>query len=299
MRGTRTSLTIEFLRLRSLSASCQTQRLLRKNFGFNTNASELCANKRLAVSPCNRRMAFRFKSSSTNEAASSAAKTGDEGMSMGKKVGLFSAFLAVGGGGTFAWMLATDEDFLFKMRDLSPGLVNFFAPLVGLPVEEESGELDVEAFAPRSIGEIVGEKVKVAVVLRSGRVVLVDADAETSVSGLEQAVCEKLGDPNTITQDPVVSFDFVNAEEEAHMAQQSEQELEKHFGIQIPEIPPNPTRQQLMVALTQCRFLEADLTVNKELAKKYQTDETQIERALVQIEQRKREIKAVIKKTRR
>jgi len=227
---------------------------------------------------------------------SAASESTTEGMSLAQKVGLFTVFLTTGGAGTFTWMLSTDEDFLFQMRDVSPKLVNLFAPLAGLPVEEATGELDVEAFPPRSIGEIVGDKVKVAVVLRSGKVVLIDTEADTSLQKLEKLVEEKVGD---ISQNPIVNFDFVNVEEEANYAERSEEELTKDFGIQIPEILPNANRQQLMVALVQCRVLEADLTVNRELATQYQTDTSQIDRALEQIEERKKEIKKVMKKTRR
>ena len=52
------------------------------------------------------------------------------------------------------------------------------------------------------------------------------------------------------------------------------------------------------MALVQCRALEQDLIVNKELAGKYQSDTSQIERAQEQVEERKKEIESILNKGR-
>ena len=208
-------------------------------------------------------------------------------MSLGKKVGIFSAFMVVGGGGTFAYMLASDTEFLFKVRDVSPGLVNAIAPWIGLPVEEETGELDVEEFMPRDIQDIVGDKLKVACTLRSGKVCLVDAAADASMEELQGLVAAEMD----IAAPEIVQVDFVNEDDVAAVETADDAALQKSFGINVPEIPADATKKQLRDLLDQCRLLGADLQVQLELSKKYNNDTSQILRAMEETEERKKEIK--------
>ena len=237
------------------------------------------------------RRGFCSAQSKAGEAATEGAES-SQGLSMGKKVGLFSAFLAVGGGATFAYMLVTDADFLFKVRDVSPGLVNAVAPWIGLPVEEETGELDVEEYMPRDIQDIVGTDLKVACTLRSGRVCLVDASANAGMEELQALVAAQLGE----TAVEIVQVDFVNEDEVAAIEAIDEEALQKSFGINVPEIPAGASKKELRDLLDQCRLLQADLHVQVELSKKYNNDTSQILRAIDETEERKKEIKRLLRR---
>ena len=91
---------------------------------------------------------------------------------MAKKAALFGGFVVFGGGSTAAYVASQpgNEEFLFMIRDISPGLVNLVAPLVGLPMEEGTGKLDTSALPPQSVADLVGETVTLVVQLSSGRI---------------------------------------------------------------------------------------------------------------------------------
>lgn len=232
----------------------------------------------------------------------------EEGWSLRVRVGGFIAFLAAGGAATFTYMLSADEDFVFSMRDRAPALVDFFAPWAGLPVAEvdggdgESGEggvtLDVAAYFPRDMAELVGESVPVACVLRSGKVVVVPVGASATMSDVDRALLEKLG-VEDLTQDPVVSFSFVDSGDEAALAQQSQTALAQQFAghLQAPAAPEPGTasKQELANLMAVLRSRELDVKTTLELAKQYGEDTTQATNALAQIEDTKRQVKAQLK----
>ncbi|GBG31160.1 Hypothetical Protein FCC1311_073812 [Hondaea fermentalgiana] len=228
------------------------------------------------------------------EAAAAAAA--EEGWSLRSRVAGFAAFVAAGSSATFTYMLATDENFLFAARDRAPKLVNFFAPWAGLPVEEESGELDVEAFFPREISEIVGEKVQVACVLRSGRVVVVETIPDAPLAEIDQLLLKKLN-VTSLVEDPVVSFSFLDADEAATYASKSDEELANAFRAKIPPLPAQGTasKAELQQLLNVYRRYELEYRTSEELARRTGDDTTQARRALVEIEALKKEVKVRIK----
>mmetsp|Transcript_2714 Transcript_2714/g.3887 ORF Transcript_2714/g.3887 Transcript_2714/m.3887 type:complete len:296 (+) Transcript_2714:68-955(+) len=243
-------------------------------------------------------------STSAKEAAGDAGKTAEstvqgaveeaESSSMTPKIVGFVAFLLVGGVGTFGYMISTDEDFLFKMRDEYPSVVNLIAPWFGLPVDEESGELKVEEYFPRSITDLVGDTVPVACILRSGRVVTVNVPADSTLAVIDHALLEKLG-VDSLEADPVVNFSFLD--QDAEVSDDSgEQTLV--VSSNLPVIPPAGTasREQLNHLLNVYRLRELDAKTNLELARQYGEDQSQTLRTLNEIEEGKVRLKTMIKR---
>jgi len=223
---------------------------------------------------------------------------GDDGWSLRARVGAFSVFVAAGSMGTFAYMLATDEKFMFAAKERAPKLVNLFAPYVGLPVDEETGEIDEQAYFPREIGDLVGDSVKVACVLRSGKVVIVETGTEADLNEIDMRLLEKLN-VDTLEGDPVVSFRFLDDQEAKVMEGKTPEELQKQFEDPIPDVPEggNATKQQLQRILQELRKKDLDLRTTIELGRKYGDDVTKAQRTLADVEERKKKVKELIRKS--
>lgn len=236
----------------------------------------------------------------TEEAGAAATKSTEKNKSsgLGLRIAGFTGVVGIGGLATFAYMLTSNEDFLFQVHDYSPALVDRVAPWLGLPVVGETGVFDVDAFPPRDISQLVGDRVFVAAILRSGHVCIVEADANASPEEVDRVVREQLNVPNLVA-DPIVEVQFLDDEEGQELKKQDQNTIQKTFGLQLPPIPAvgEKTKQQLKLLLNIYRTREFDLKTTLELQKQSGQDSSATKRGLQTIDQGKKQIKELIKIT--
>jgi hypothetical protein len=214
-----------------------------------------------------------------------------EPTSLGKRIALFAGLVTAGGLGTFSYLITSNEEYLFQARDAAPQFVNFLAPYIGLPIDEETRELDVEALGPRDVSELVGEQLVVVAKLQSGRVVRVTVGALDNNAAVEQKCVEAAG-----TDDAVADVMFVDQEDVEKISAMSEDELVDTYGdLKIPEIQAAYGKRELRMLLEACRQMEFDLKVRYTLAQKYGYDLSALTRAMDKLEERKVEVKLAIK----
>ncbi len=255
--------------------------------------------RRLASSIPN---AASSNSTAATTTAATAAATDNAPMSLTTKGLIFTGFVGVVGSSSFAYMLATNEEFLISARDKVPGVVNMFAPLIGLPVEEDTGVLNLDAALEQmkeiDIAEVVGDEVKVVVKLRSGKVLLASAKAKDSEQAILTNVAKELGVTADFIEkvDPIIDMHFIDQSEAGKYSGSNDKKLQEEFGIRIPKMPVIKTKESLELALALCRLQERDLDVQMKLSEKYANDATEINKARADIEKRKQEIKDEMKK---
>jgi len=228
-----------------------------------------------------------------------AAAVEEEGWSLGWRIFFFSTFMAVGSTASLSYVLATDEDVLFQVQEKAPAVVSFLAPWIGLPVVEETGELDEDAFFPRDISELVGDSVEVACMLRSGKVVLVEVPPSANQNELEAALMRKL-EVSSLDADPLVNTTTVDDDEAKQLASKSSEELQNVFSIDLTPVPATGTasKDDLKRLLAYYRAREFEFKTQVQLGVNHGHDTSQYQRALEQVEQLKVQVKAEIKKAR-
>lgn len=222
----------------------------------------------------------RFCSTNAQTQGEAAKSAITEGMSTRTRVILFSLVVGLSGFGVFCYQLVADREFLISVNDKVPGVIRFLGPYLGLPVASSSdygdsgsskqGELEF----PPELKDIVGETLKIRCLMRSGQVVLVDADAEAALTTLNELANAKLGNLNdsqqTMTSDVVVNYEVVNREDEEGVG-----ELKgSAFQLQIPVIPVDATIEQKKRILLECEMLLNEVNIQIELSKKYGNDYT-------------------------
>lgn len=214
-----------------------------------------------------------------------------EPTSLGRKIALFAGIVATGGLGTFSFLITSNEEYLFQARDAAPQVVNFLAPYIGLPVDEVTQELDVEALGPRDVSELVGEELVVVAKLKSGRVVRVTVGALDSSETVQVKCVDAAG-----SGDAVADIVFVDQEDVEKVSAMSDEELADSYGdLKIPEIMVGYGKRELRMLLEACRQMEFDLRVRYTLAEKYGYDLSALSRAMENLEQRKVDVKLAIK----
>lgn len=233
-------------------------------------------------------------------------------MSMRTRIGLFTGFVAISGSALFCYQLATDKSFLLYTYERAPGLVHTLAPYLGLPIATPakpkrgvaaltSSTVDDSTVAewveepqldfPEELKDIVGDKISVQCLLRSGKTVKVQCHPDDSASKLAELVNERLG-ANTTASDPIVNFDFVNTvEHQMDTSDTDDSESVKYFNVEVPEIKPNATKQELKDLELACEVLLNDLKVQEQLCVKYNQDTSQVKRSQQQVQQRIEELK--------
>ena len=229
---------------------------------------------------CRPRRCFHAKGKGNVEAnAEVAAETSaSSSMSFGKIAG-FAAFVLGGGGATLGYMMTSDEEFLFTVNDSYPWLVNFMAPMIGLPVTVEGDAFDPDAFGPRTIDGVVGEELKVVVRLMSGRTLVLDVASDAT----QASVKDRLRFETDDASEEIAEIIFVDA---ADASKSTEEIAALYFpGVTLPTIPPNAGEKELVQVLLKCEAMSVDLKVQRELAAKYGGNKQDLDRALVSLDQ--------------
>ncbi len=225
---------------------------------------------------CRRRLSTAKSAKPSSEAS---VKASDDALTP-TNVALYAAFVSSVVGSATLFYLATDDDFLFTMREWSPALVNLVAPYIGRPVDEDN-VLDVSAFAPRDVAEVVGDTVCVVLKTRMGVASLSTLNANDKPPAMG-------GDGD----DPVVETIVLDQEEFERASKLTQDELNLKFGMELPELPDpsTATMATLRTALAQCELKERDLQVAYQLADKYGKDPVTLEHQHHAVQQRKLEL---------
>ncbi len=228
--------------------------------------------------------------------ASAEAKVEEEGWSLRARLIFFSIFVTAGGVGTLSYTLTTDEEMLFYVYDNYPWVVTTLGPYIGLPMVEETGNLDEEEYFPRDVTELVGETVTAAAKLRSGRVVVIQAPSETSSSDIERLVLEKLG-AKSLFGDSIVNVEFIDQDQESSLASKSDDQLREAFAIQLEPLPTpgSVPRAALEALLHVYRVNEIEFKTQVQLGSNHNFDTSQYQTALQELERRKQAVKEMMK----
>ena len=198
--------------------------------------------------------------------------------------------MSVGSLASLSYVLATDETQLLGVQSRWPWVVSFLAPWIGLPVVEETGRLDEEAYFPRDISDLVGESVRAACVLRSGRVIVVSvpsSGSEEAVLGAASASLSSLG--GSLSEDPVVKVVFVDASEEQALV--SAGGRDSMLAVELAAIPGTASRAELSRLLDVYRVRELEFRTQEALGRKHGYDVSHFSRALLAVEAGKKELK--------
>jgi len=138
--------------------------------------------------------------------------------------------------GTASYLLQTNQDlFMTAVREY-PVVVDTLGPWIGLPVDKETGHVDGEALFGVPTAKKVGDNVRVACELLSGKVVVVEIDdVDADISFIDLVLLQTL-QTKDLTEDPVVSFYFVD-----HDDPRSSVAIEK-TAIGVPPLPQDIPR---------------------------------------------------------
>jgi len=201
----------------------------------------------------------------SSDAASSASKATQKPVGLtGRQIAFrsvaFLSFSAVMGLAGLAYAISSDPEILWKTRDSFPGLVNFIAPFVGLPVVKETGELDVEQLGPRDISELVGDKVDMGIKLSNGSIIVVTSSSTESMAQLCQRALEN--QPPGLQVNDVFALDSVRA---AELRAKSPEDIKDEFAMRIPQVPSVKNEHTLTVALELCYHMQNEIAVQKRL----------------------------------
>lgn len=214
-------------------------------------------------------------------------------MSLTTRLLIFTGITTILGISTFSYMLISDENFLIESREKIPSIVNFFAPIIGLEVikNEETGQEEV--YIP-SIEEVVGDKIDVAAKLENGQIILIEALPNDTNEMLLNKVRKVTNNDNDI----VIEYKFLDDDELAVLKTKTQDELTEDYAlIKVPNLPNKPyTKQNLNFTLDLCRLAERDVVVQLELQHKYGSSKTSLENTLTKLENRKLEIKELLRK---
>lgn len=223
----------------------------------------------------------------SESSAAVAAEDGRSSMGLASKFGLFSTVVLGGGGSVLAFMISKDEDLLFELNDKAPFFVNnIVAPIMGLPITPETGELDIAAYGPRDVSEVVGSSVSVVARYTSGHVEF------STISSLDFA-SQLFARPGDSLSELIV----LEGEEASSASSMDNGALERRYGtVRIPDIPEEATKKQLKQLFDICDAQQVDLRVQLQLGGKYGVDSAALNRGLASLEARKQEIQALIKK---
>lgn len=191
-------------------------------------------------------------------------------MSTKKKAIIFSSILLTASSGAFIYNLHFNKEFLISTHEKTPWLINAIGPYIGIPIQYtlETPELDF----PEELKDIVGEKVKLCCLLKSGKVVTVDALVEDSLKEIK----EKNG-----IEEEVINYEVINKEDEEKI-----KEIENAFKIKIPNLREDMTKEELKNILPELQLLANDLYVQIEVSKKYNNDITSAEKALKEVNEK-------------
>ncbi len=192
---------------------------------------------------------------------------------------------------SLSYVLTTDEAQLLWVQSRWPWVVSLLAPWLGLPVVEDTGRLDEEAYFPRDISDLVGASVRAACVLRSGRVLVVSVPSSGSEDAVLSAVSASLSAlGSSLAQEPVVKVMFVDESEEQSLL--TADGRDSMLAVGLPPIPDNASRAELSRLLELYRARELEFRTQEVLGRKHGRDVTHFSRALLAAESGKKELKA-------
>jgi hypothetical protein len=241
--------------------------------------------------PAPRRVLSTAATTTTAAPATAAARPRLSSRQIALRVAGFVSLSSVLGLAGLSYALVNDTEFLWKTRDSAPRLVNALAPWIGLPVVQESGELDVAALGPRDITEVVGDQVDMGVKLSSGGVIVLTLSAKESMAELEKRALSGRAPGERVVD--VFSLDAARAQE---LRSKTPEEIEAEFGVKIPQVPHVVNEHTLMVALELCAHVARDVEVQRRLFAQRNMPVDRLDRALSQLAAREGELEALLKK---
>jgi hypothetical protein len=212
-----------------------------------------------------------------------------EGWSLRWRLFFFGSFVSGGSVASLSYVLATDETQLLWVQSRWPWVVSLLAPWLGLPVVEETGRLDEEAYFPRDISDLVGESVRAACVLRSGRVIVVSVPS----SGSQESLLSAASAHCSLSEDPLVKVVFVDASEEQALV--SAGGRDSMLAVELAAIPVTASRAELSRLLDVYRVRELEFRTQEALGRKHGYDVSHFSRALLAVESGKKELKRRLK----